>query len=151
MTRQTQLGQRYDEYLRSPEWKVKREQVLARDLTCVLCASAKKLQVHHRTYERLGNEELTDLVTLCDDCHSDWHKIQRMRKAEKKIAERKAKEQRKKAGPLKVSRSMERASRKERSRNQVNAMIDKAERAQAERMKRRRAESAERLAKSKEA
>jgi 5-methylcytosine-specific restriction endonuclease McrA len=32
--------------------------------------------VHHRTYERWGGDELiTDLVTLCSDCHAMLHAL----------------------------------------------------------------------------
>lgn len=70
--------QTYDAYLRSPEWKEKRADALARALRrCQLCnAKAKKgapLDVHHRTYERLGHEEPADLIVLCRDCHGRFH------------------------------------------------------------------------------
>jgi 5-methylcytosine-specific restriction endonuclease McrA len=29
--------------------------------------------VHHLTYERLGNELLIDLVSLCNGCHDQAH------------------------------------------------------------------------------
>jgi len=46
--------------------------ILFRDETCVLCnhdGSEYPLQIHHRTYERYGNEELRDLCLLCTRCH----------------------------------------------------------------------------------
>ena len=60
----------YDDYLRSGAWRALREQVFARDGgRCVLCNHAEDLEVHHRTYERLGKENLNDLTTLCRQCH----------------------------------------------------------------------------------
>jgi 5-methylcytosine-specific restriction endonuclease McrA len=33
------------------------------------------LEVHHRIYERLGNEVLSYLVVLCRRCHQHYHGI----------------------------------------------------------------------------
>lgn len=61
----------------SPVWKAKRRQCLARDGgKCRRCGSAgggKALHVHHRTYARLGDERLSDLLTLCISCHDIIH------------------------------------------------------------------------------
>lgn len=64
----------YSEYLQTPEWKEKRKKALrfAR-FKCQLCNSAERLNVHHRTYERLGQELMGDLITLCNDCHGIFH------------------------------------------------------------------------------
>lgn len=67
---QAALPATYQDYLQSFEWQIKRQQVI--DIwggRCALCNSGGSLEVHHRTYERLGNERLTDLLPLCDDCH----------------------------------------------------------------------------------
>lgn len=66
----------YDEYLQSPEWKAKRDQ--AHELAkhrCQLCNSPERLHVHHRTYERIGQEDPTDLTVLCDRCHANFHDV----------------------------------------------------------------------------
>lgn len=70
----------YEEYLRSPAWKTIRAEVIARDGSCVLCDSTDELQVHHRTYARLGHEEPTDLATLCLRCHRVYHAAADVRK-----------------------------------------------------------------------
>ncbi|MCE5329646.1 HNH endonuclease [bacterium] len=31
------------------------------------------MQVHHLTYKSFGNEELEDLVTVCEKCHEKIH------------------------------------------------------------------------------
>ena len=64
------MNNKYLDYLKSQEWKLKRDEVLVfwKGL-CALCYSDKDVQVHHRTYERLGHELLTDLLPLCDPCH----------------------------------------------------------------------------------
>lgn len=64
----------YSEYMRSPQWKRKRYQVLTYwGHKCGMCYKPGKLQVHHRTYERLGCELITDLIPLCEDCHTAFH------------------------------------------------------------------------------
>lgn len=60
----------YEQYMRSPAWFAKRKLVLERDRhRCQTCHATEQLEVHHATYERLGNENLEDLVVLCRDCH----------------------------------------------------------------------------------
>ncbi len=64
----------YPEYLQTPEWAKKRQQILERDGgRCRICDSSESLNVHHRTYERRGNEDLNDLTTLCRRCHEHFH------------------------------------------------------------------------------
>lgn len=64
----------YNEYLLTPEWKARRDrQVEADGGACRLCGSRDNLNVHHRTYERLGEEAPLDLITLCYGCHQTFH------------------------------------------------------------------------------
>lgn len=64
----------YSEYLRSPRWKDTREGALTRaGGHCQLCRSTKSLNVHHNTYERVGNELPEDLVVLCRKHHEAFH------------------------------------------------------------------------------
>ena len=62
-------------YLRSRHWKetarAKRKQVGWR---CQRCGERKRLDVHHKTYIRLGREKLNDLEALCRECHRKEHK-----------------------------------------------------------------------------
>jgi 5-methylcytosine-specific restriction endonuclease McrA len=62
-------------YLASRQWKDLRIQVLKRDnFQCRKCQVANvPFEIHHITYIRLGNEELSDLVTLCRSCHQQVH------------------------------------------------------------------------------
>ncbi len=54
----------------SVRWRLLREQCLARDgHRCMLCNASGPLECHHRTYERAGEEFLSDLTTLCHACH----------------------------------------------------------------------------------
>ena len=64
----------YKTYLLSPEWKAKRQMVFARDLfLCQICHFAGASQVHHLSYRRVGDEPLTDLISVCGPCHSTIH------------------------------------------------------------------------------
>ena len=64
----------YDEYLATDEWHQKRERVLRRDkYLCQGCLERQAAHVHHLTYERLFNELLCDLVSLCVPCHRLCH------------------------------------------------------------------------------
>lgn len=37
------------------------------------CPATRALQVHHKTYERLGEERDADLEVLCETCHKGHH------------------------------------------------------------------------------
>lgn len=61
----------YLEYIQSKQFQHRGD--LAKEFygfRCAICNSEKPLQAHHRTYDRLGREEFTDLIPLCDDCHA---------------------------------------------------------------------------------
>ena len=69
----------YQIYLASDDWKGIRRRILDRDgHKCVVCGSAENLCVHHLTYRNKFHEQLRDLVTLCDKCHTAYHSIQNM-------------------------------------------------------------------------
>jgi hypothetical protein len=69
----------YDEYLCSPHWRGIRTQYRSaedRPQNCINCG-ADRFELHHKTYERLGAEELDDLIPLCRDCHQLVHVLER--------------------------------------------------------------------------
>lgn len=67
-------SRRYDEYLKSPEWKSKRKKVLKRaNGTCEGCGERSATQVHHLTYKHVREEFLFELVAICDACHNKIH------------------------------------------------------------------------------
>ncbi len=69
----------YYDYLDSPEWAAKRDEALRlADFRCQVCYSSTRLDVHHRTYDRFGNELQSDLVVLCRVCHDIFHKHGRL-------------------------------------------------------------------------
>ena len=62
------------EYLRSDEWSVTRDEALARaGYRCSTCDADGPLDVHHRTYARLGQEDPGDVIALCRSCHTAIH------------------------------------------------------------------------------
>lgn len=62
------------QYIKTQAWEEMRQKVFRRDgFKCVICGEAKNLNVHHITYENLGAEKASDLVTLCQFCHEDIH------------------------------------------------------------------------------
>jgi len=84
----------YQAYLRSPQWQGTRKRALWRaqnrcqspicrydyvraftdgDISEHLWKGEYRLDVHHLSYERLGNELPDDLMVLCRDCHDLIH------------------------------------------------------------------------------
>jgi 5-methylcytosine-specific restriction endonuclease McrA len=66
----------YGHYLNSVHWKDKKSKFYSSGRffgACAVCVSTKDLEVHHRTYERVGNEPVSDLVCLCRKCHEKFH------------------------------------------------------------------------------
>lgn len=63
-------------HMASAAWSKTRARTLKRDgYLCQGCLSVEASQVHHLTYERLGNELFIDLVSLCRTCHERVHGI----------------------------------------------------------------------------
>lgn len=76
----------YQEYIRSSEWNKKRLRALrAAGYRCGLCSTDTDLQVHHRTYEKLGNEPLRHLLVLCGNCHASVHGKQKLADSDKEF------------------------------------------------------------------
>ena len=63
----------YEEYRKSPAWKVKRDAVIQRDGGQCICG-AQATELHHKTYDNIGREPLSDLVMLCEKCHKKVHR-----------------------------------------------------------------------------
>lgn len=69
---------KYTAYLRSPQWRDKRERVIKRDGgICQACLKRQATQVHHLTYKHVFNEPLFDLTSICDLCHDFLTKLDR--------------------------------------------------------------------------
>jgi len=71
-----QRRQRYQSYLRSPQWYARRQVALAKaGRRCRDCGRpTAKLQVHHLTYKRIFREHPKDLRALCWKCHKRHHR-----------------------------------------------------------------------------
>ena len=78
----------YKEYLQSQHWLVTKDYFYSHSqrilmmrrsggICCEFCRTKGKVNLHHKTYERLGNERCTDLIILCDDCHQQIHDLPR--------------------------------------------------------------------------
>jgi 5-methylcytosine-specific restriction endonuclease McrA len=65
----------YNAYIGSDAWNRKKVERRAIDRDkCQGCIRVDRLEVHHKTYERIGDENVeTDLVTLCERCHGELH------------------------------------------------------------------------------
>ena len=58
-----------------PHWAERRAARFVHDgWSCVLCGTGDDLQCHHVTYERLFEESLQDLMTVCGLCHETIHR-----------------------------------------------------------------------------
>lgn len=68
---------RYSEYLKSPEWKARRDLVIQRcNGRCEGCGIMPVEHVHHLTYSHVGAEFLFELRGLCEKCHDRIHGIE---------------------------------------------------------------------------
>jgi len=75
----------YSDYLKSEHWQSFRKRFY-RDskivikqwkkygyLVCDICQEEGRLNLHHKTYKRLGKERLGDVFMICNDCHKKIH------------------------------------------------------------------------------
>jgi 5-methylcytosine-specific restriction endonuclease McrA len=52
-----------------------------------VCNATTSLDVHHRTYERFGHEDVDDLTVLCRTCHDLFHaRLPKRAKAPRTVA-----------------------------------------------------------------
>lgn len=66
----------YGDYLRSAHWRRLRAEYRASDLPQSCICGEWETQLHHITYERVGQERLSDLVPLCPSCHTLVHVLE---------------------------------------------------------------------------
>jgi hypothetical protein len=82
------LGRKdYHAYIKSEEWSQVKKRFYSSKMYKVLCegdrwscyccgTKDKPLDLHHRTYKRLGMENIAlDLVPVCRECHHEIHEI----------------------------------------------------------------------------
>mgnify|MGYP001613151837 FL=1 len=66
----------YKKYLESPHWqKTKERFYVFFEKKCQRCESKEKINLHHTDYRKIGIEGEGDLIPLCQDCHTEFHKI----------------------------------------------------------------------------
>jgi hypothetical protein len=69
-----EVTRNYREYLKTRHWeKVKHLYYMKNPRNCGMCESTAILNLHHKTYERIGNEKMGDLICLCSQCHHRFH------------------------------------------------------------------------------
>jgi hypothetical protein len=65
---------RYQDYLRTDRWMLLKHNRSRMDKnTCVLCGKDAEVAHHRRYPEVLGTETEDDLVSLCGQCHDNYH------------------------------------------------------------------------------
>lgn len=69
----------YDEYINGhPHWqKVRAARFEFDEGRCAIChrdLRGDPYQTHHLSYRRLGHERMRDVITLCKDCHDNFHR-----------------------------------------------------------------------------
>ncbi len=57
-------------YEQSPQWKLRKEYTLVRDnFCCQTCKSKENLRIERLTDSNIGNENLHELTTICENCY----------------------------------------------------------------------------------
>jgi 5-methylcytosine-specific restriction endonuclease McrA len=71
------LYEEYRDYLKSDKWKfIRSVRFNLDDGLCQHCGiklNGMEAHCHHLTYDRLGDEDISDVVTLCRSCHDAVH------------------------------------------------------------------------------
>lgn len=70
--------QDYVKYLRTPHWRRMRTLAFYRyGKKCRRCGNygtnRNPIQVHHRSYDHLGDERIEELEVICKNCHTFHH------------------------------------------------------------------------------
>lgn len=74
LERQREWAERYQAHLLSQKWQKLRELVFRRsDGICEGCGVRPAVQVHHLSYEHVGEEFLWELAAVCMTCHERIH------------------------------------------------------------------------------
>lgn len=63
----------YTEYLESPHWLKFKRKYYSKKRDCLVCNTTKALNLHHVSYDHLGDERQSDVIPLCRPCHVDVH------------------------------------------------------------------------------
>jgi len=71
------MNPRYQQYLRSDDWKQKRAKKRRTNDSCAVCHADSRLDVHHLIYRDLVSVTMGDLRVLCRRCHDVAHDLMR--------------------------------------------------------------------------
>ena len=61
----------------SSKWRqIRKKKAIEQNNTCEICGKVilKGFHIHHKTYKNFGNEDLSELMFLCENCHKQLHK-----------------------------------------------------------------------------
>jgi len=67
--------EKYREYLRSNDWKIKKSNKLKKTKNCAICNKKNNLDIHHIFYKSWYDVENSDLRILCRECHYKTHEL----------------------------------------------------------------------------
>lgn len=67
----------YANYLRTKHWKNTKTRMYNSKYKyeCYCCGFKHGLQLHHKSYKTVGNENLNHLIWLCGSCHKKTHDL----------------------------------------------------------------------------
>jgi 5-methylcytosine-specific restriction endonuclease McrA len=67
----------YEKHIRSARWRNTKAAIIKlREGRCEHCQRrTTDIELHHKTYERLGRERIADLELLCRTCHADADRV----------------------------------------------------------------------------
>ena len=76
---------KYNKYINSKAWGRKRQEAFTyHGRECAFCGKTHSLHVHHKNYRSLFNEDMEDLMILCEQCHMEVHGRSKKKKKQKK-------------------------------------------------------------------
>jgi hypothetical protein len=64
----------YENYMASRHWTNRRKILVSKIRSCESCGSKTMLQVHHKHYKNIGNENDSDICVICRKCHLLIHR-----------------------------------------------------------------------------
>lgn len=74
----------YSAYINSDLWRNKKiyvKNIYIQNnwpISCVKCNTNRSIELHHNYYNNLGDEDISNLDYLCNDCHNQWHVLQKL-------------------------------------------------------------------------
>lgn len=67
------MVEKYKNYIEGKDWLQKSTKYLNKNPICEICHKWPSKQVHHNSYENIGEELEEDLTAMCDRCHFHIH------------------------------------------------------------------------------